>query len=57
MREISPSVWPILGDGIKRVLFVTATNSKRTPLQTQQEGVVPFSGRPHGLTQNLSLEK
>ena len=30
------TVWP--GIWIKRVLFVTATNSKRTPLQTQQEG-------------------
>ena len=30
------TVWP--GVWIKRVLFVTATNSKRTPLQTQQEG-------------------
>ena len=44
MLPFGDTVWP--GVWIKRVLFVTATISKRTPLQTEQEGVRAFSGAP-----------
>ena len=49
---LSVTVW-----WIKRVLFVTATISKRTPLQTKRDEVRAIFSDPHGLTQNLSLEK